>query len=93
MLTYITLALCLIIFVRLFTYSRHGAMYRPVISLLATIIMMASGAVALLIACGDLRIGWVALPLVALLAVFTAMAVWCKGNLAAAIRSIFGGLV
>lgn len=86
MLTIITLILCAIIFVRLFTYRRHGARYRRAVSWLATIVMASAGAAVIFILDGQLRVQSLAWPLVILLAVFTAATVHCKGNLSAVMK-------
>lgn len=86
MLSAITLFLCLAIFVRLFTYSRHGARYRPFVSILAAMVMAASGATALLIVAGHLQVSLHALPAVLLLAVFAVSVSRCKGNLSSVVR-------
>ena len=86
MLTIITLILCAIIFVRLFTYRRKGAQYRPAVSWLATIVMASAGAGVIFILDGQLRGQLLAWPLVILLGVFTAAAVRCGGNLSAVMK-------
>lgn len=86
MLTIITLFLCAIIFVRLFTYRRKGAQYRPAVSWLATIVMASAGAAVIFILDGQLRVQLLAWPLVILLSVFTAATLQCKGNLSAVMK-------
>ena|SRR5690606_42159106 len=86
MLTIITLILCAILFVRLFTYRRQGAQYRPAVSWLATIVMASAGAAVIFILDGQLRVQLLAWPLVILLGVFTAAAVRCEGNLSAVMK-------
>lgn len=86
MLTIITLILCAILFVRLFTYRRQGARYRPGMSWLATIVMASAGAGVIFILDGQLRVQLLAWPLVILLGVFTAAAVRCGGNLSAVMK-------
>lgn len=86
MLTIITLILCAIIFIRLFTYRRKGAQYRRAVSWLATIVMASAGAGVIFILDGQLRVQLLAWPLVILLGVFTAAAVRCEGNLSAVMK-------
>lgn len=86
MLNAITLFLCLAIFVRLFTYSRQGARYRPWVSIFAAVVMAASGATALLIVTDHLEVSLYALPLVFVLAVFAVSVSRCRGNLSSVVR-------
>ena len=86
MLTTITLILCIVLFVRLFTYRRQGAQYRPGMSWLAVIVMASSGATSIFILDGQLRVQLLAWPLVILLGVFTAATLQCKGNLSAVMK-------
>lgn len=86
MLTIITLVLCVVVFVRLFTYSRHGARYRPWVSIFAAVVMAASGATALLIVTDHLEVSLYALPLVLVLAVFAVSVSRCRGNLSEVAR-------
>lgn len=86
MLTIITLILCATIFVRLFTYRRHGARYRRAVSWLATIVMASAGAGVIFILDGQLRVQLLAWPLVILLGVFTAATLRCSGNLSAVLK-------
>lgn len=86
MLTIITLILCLIIFIRLFTYRRDGARYRAGMSCLAVVVMAASGAAVIFIVDGQLRIQPLAWPLVILLGVFMVATLRCAGNLSAVLK-------
>lgn len=86
MLTTITLILCITLFVRLFTYRRKGAQYRPGMSWLAVLVMASSGAASIFIMDGQLKIQPLAWPLVILLGVLTAAAVRCEGNLSAVMK-------
>lgn len=86
MLTIITLILCLIIFIRLFTYRRQGAQYRPGMSWLAVLVMASSGAASIFILDGQLRIQPLAWPLVVLLGVLTLATLRCAGNLSAVLK-------
>lgn len=86
MLTIITLVLCAIIFVRLFTYRRKGAQYRRAVSWLATIVMASAGAAVIFILDGQLRVQLLAWPVVVLLGVFTAATLQCKGNMSAVMK-------
>ena len=86
MLTTITLILCIVLFVRLFTYRRQGAQYRPGMSWLAVLVMASSGAASIFILDGQLKIQPLAWPLVVLLGVLTAAAVRCEGNLSAVMK-------
>lgn len=86
MLTIITLILCITVFIRLFTYSRQGARYRAGISLVAMLVMASSGAAAIFILDGQLKIQTLAWPLVCLLAVFTYATLRCHGNLSTVVR-------
>lgn len=86
MLTTITLILCIVLFVRLFTYRRQGAQYRPGMSWLAVLVMASSGAASIFILDGQLKVQPLAWPLVVLLGVLTAAAVRCEGNLSAVMK-------
>lgn len=80
--TTLTLALCLIIFGRLFTYRRNGARYRPIVSLLATLIMASCGTVAIRILAGGRSIAIEEWPILIPLAVLAYALCRCDGNLA-----------
>lgn len=86
MLTIITLILCVTMFVRLFTYNRQGAQYRPGISLLSTVLMASCGAAAIFIIDGSFRVQPMAWPLVVVQAVFTYATIRCYGNLSKVVR-------
>ena len=86
LLTYMTMALCLVIFVRLFTYRRDGARYRPLISAAAVVVMACCGALVIHILAGDLRIQGKLWPMVGLLSVFAIGLVRCGGNLSMVLR-------
>ena len=85
-LTYATLILCLVMFVRLFTYQRGDARFRRDVSIMAALIMACCGATAIYIVSGDLRIPYQAWPLVLLLAVLTASLMRCGGNMSKVLR-------
>lgn len=89
-LTYSTLFLCLVVFVRMFTYQREGARFRRDISIMAGLIMACCGAMIVYILAGDYRVhphGW---PLVAMLAILTASLMRCEGNLSHVLRMASG---
>lgn len=89
-LTYSTLILCLVVFIRMFTYRREGARFRRDISIVATLIMMCSSAMVVYILAGDYKVhphGW---PLVAMLAILTASLMRCEGNLSHVLRTASG---
>ncbi|WP_179484902.1 phage holin family protein [Stutzerimonas kunmingensis] len=86
LLTQVTFLICLVLFVRLFTYRRGAARFRRGVSCLAMLVMGCAGAAVIYILTGELRVPAMAWPLVVLLAVF-AWAVWQSGgNLAGAFR-------
>jgi len=85
-LTYATLILCLVMFVRLFTYQRGDAQFRRDVSIMAALIMACCGATAIYIVAGDLRIPYQAWPLVLLLAVLAASLMRCGGNMSKVLR-------
>ncbi len=89
-LTYSALILGIVVFIRMFTYRREGARFRRDISIVATLIMMCSGAMVALILTGDYVVhpnGW---PLIAMLAIMTASLVRCEGNLSHVLRMAGG---
>lgn len=89
-LTYSTLFLCLVVFVRMFTYRRQGARFRRDISIMAALIMACCGAMVAYIISGDYLVhpkGW---PLVAMLAILTASLMRCEGNLSHVLRMASG---
>lgn len=85
-LTYATLILCVVMFVRLFTYQRGEARFRRDVSIMAALIMACCGATAIYIVSGDLRIQYQAWPLVLLLAVLAASLMRCGGNMSKVLR-------
>lgn len=87
MLTYVALILCLIIFIRMFTYRRDGARFRRGVSVLAYMVMVCCGATVIYISSGKLHISYYHWPMVVLLAVFAVATVSCGGNLAQVLRS------
>ncbi len=80
-LTQVTFWLCVALFVRLFTFRRHGARFRRNMSCLAWLVMVASGAVVVYIGKGQLIMPRNSWPLVVLLAVFVGSVCHRSGNL------------
>lgn len=78
--------LCVVLFVRLFTFQRGVLRFRRGMSCLAWLTMASAGAAVIHIAQGDLILPPYAWPLVTLLAVFTGLVWRAKGNLAAVLR-------
>ena len=87
LLTYITLALCVTTFVRLFCYQRKGADFNRGVSVAATIVMMASATAAIEIAAGKFVVQPVAWPMIVMQAVLVIGLVRTKGNLAPILRA------
>ncbi|UCJ18282.1 phage holin family protein [Pseudomonas sp. MM211] len=85
-LTHATFCLCGAVFVRLFTYRRHGARFRRGMSCMAMLLMGSSGSAMLQIMLGDLKLPAQAWSLVLLLAVFAVAVFRSGGNLAGVIR-------
>lgn len=85
-LTQVALWLCVVIFVRLFTYQRGTARFRRGISCLATLVMGCSGITILYILQGKLILPPLAWPLIILLLVFAWAVVRAEGNLAGVLR-------
>lgn len=86
LLTQVTFLICVVLFLRLFTYRRGVARFRRGVSCLAMLVMGCAGAAVIYILTGELRVPAMAWPLVVLLAVF-AWTVWQSGgNLAGALR-------
>lgn len=87
LLTQVTFLICLVLFVRLFTYRRGASRFRRGVSCLAALVMGCAGSTVIYILTGDLRVPAMAWPLVVLLAVL-AWAIWQSGgNLAGVFRS------
>jgi len=78
--------LCLVLFLRLFTFQRGALRFRRNISFLAWLTMAAAAAAVIYIATGTLTLPAFAWPLVLILAVFTWLVWRAKGNLAAVLR-------
>ncbi|EQM66102.1 phage holin family protein [Pseudomonas tohonis] len=77
-----TFWLCVVLFVRLFTYQRGDARHRLGISLMAWLVMGSAGSGALLILKGQLVLPASAWPLVVLLAIFAFAVFRARGNMA-----------
>lgn len=86
LLTKLTLLLCAVIFVRLFTYNRGDARFRRGMSCLATLVMGCAGVTVIHILMGTLRLPAQAWPLVMLLVVFAWAVVRAGGNMAGVLR-------
>lgn len=85
-LTYTSLVLSLIIFVRLFTYQRGDARFRRDVSIMAALIMACSGATVIYILLGRLVVPSAGWPLVLMLAVLMASLMRSSGNLSEVLR-------
>lgn len=85
-----TFWLCLVLFLRLFTFQRGALRFRRNISFMAWVTMAASAAAVIYIATGKLTLPAFAWPLVLILAVFTWLVWRAKGNLAAVLRPAAG---
>lgn len=85
-----TFWLCLVLFLRLFTFQRGALRFRRNISFLAWVTMAGSAAAVIYIATGKLTLPAAAWPLVLILAVFTWLVWRAKGNLAAVLRPAAG---
>ena len=81
-LTQATFWLCVALFVRLFTFRRHGARFRRSMSCLAWLVMVASGSAVVYIGKGLLVMPHNSWPLVLLLSVFVGSVCKSSGNLA-----------
>lgn len=86
LLTQATFWLCVVVFVRLFTFQRGGARFRRGISCLAVAVMFSAGVTIIHILKGDLVLPEAAWPLVVLLAVFAVSVLRTAGNLAGVLR-------
>ena len=82
--------LCVVLFVRLFTFQRGALRFRRGISFLAYLTMACSAAVVIFIGTGRLTLPVLAWPLVVILSVFTWLVWRAKGNLAAVLRPAAG---
>lgn len=80
-LTQATFWLCLVLFVRLFTFKRKGARFRRSMSVLAWAVMSSSGAALVFISNGSLVMQPQSAPLVVILAVFVGSVCQSAGNL------------
>ncbi|MEE4462650.1 phage holin family protein [Azotobacter chroococcum] len=85
-LTWITFLLCVVTFVRLFTYQRKGARFRRDVSVMATIVMMACLAACVEIATGQFVVQPRAWPLIVIHAVLAMGLLKTRGNLAPVLR-------
>lgn len=81
-LTQATFWLCVALFIRLFTFKRHGARFRRNMSCLAWLVMVASGSAVVYIGKGLLVMPHNSWPLVLLLSVFVGSVCKSSGNLA-----------
>ncbi|WP_324710112.1 phage holin family protein [Pseudomonas citronellolis] len=82
MLTQATFWLCVVLFLRLFTFQRGDARYRRSISWMAWAVMGCAGSVVLFIIKGLLIMPAMSWPLVILLGVFTFAVLKARGNMA-----------
>nr|WP_288358268.1 phage holin family protein [uncultured Pseudomonas sp.] len=89
--TQATFWLCVVLFVRLFTFQRGALRFRRSMSCLAYVTMASSGAAVIHILQGDLVLPGHAWPLVVLLTIFTGLVVRARGNLAAVLRPSASG--
>lgn len=88
-LTWITFTLCIITFVRMFTYKREGANFHRGVSIAATAVMMASATAAVQILTGKFIVQPVAWPMIVMQTVLVVGLIHTKGNLAPIIRGNF----
>ncbi|SFY16545.1 phage holin family protein [Azotobacter vinelandii] len=86
MLTWITLGLCIVTFVRLFTYQRKGARFRRDVSIMATVVMMACITTCVEIVTGQLVVQPAAWPMIVIHAVMAVGLIRTRGNLAPVLR-------
>jgi len=82
MLTQATFWLCVVLFLRLFTFQRGDARFRRSISWMAWAVMGCAGSVVLFIIKGLLIMPVNSWPLVILLGVFTSTVLKARGNMA-----------
>jgi hypothetical protein len=80
-LTQATFWLCLVLFIRLFTFKRKGARFRRSMSVMAWAVMASAGAVIVFICKGLLVMQAESAPLVMILAVFVGSVCQSGGNL------------
>jgi len=85
-LTFLTMVLAGVIFIRLFTYQRKGASYRWGKSAIAVVMMIACGRLVIQALTGDLIVPPQFWPFVVLLAVFAMAIVRAGGNVACLVR-------
>ena len=86
LLTQMTFALSLVVFVRVFTYRRNGARYRLGMSAVAVLVMIATGRLMIETLLGGLVVPAECWPLVLLLAVFAVSMMRTGGNVAGLLR-------
>lgn len=86
-LTWITFALCMTTFVRMFTYKRKGAEFHRGVSVCATIVMMASVVAAVEIVTGQFKVQPAAWPMIVMQGVLVIGLLRTKGNLAPLLRA------
>ena len=85
MLSWVGIALCSVIFVRLFTYRRDGARFRRGVSLCAVLMMAACGAMVVYLLTGKTALHLHDWPLLVLLAVLAYSLLTSQGNLASVV--------
>lgn len=86
LLTQLTFALSLVVFVRIFTYRRNGARYRLSMSVIAVVVLISSGRLLIETLLGSLVVPVQCWPLVLLLGVFAYALVRAGGNVAGLLR-------
>jgi hypothetical protein len=86
LLTQVLFWMCLVIFLRLFTYQRGDARFKRGMSCLAWIVMGSAGATMLNILKGELVIPEPAWPLVIMVGVFVWAVMRAGGNMAGVLR-------
>lgn len=86
LLTQLTFALSLVVFVRLFTYRRNGARYRLGMSAVAVVVMIATGRLMIETLLGTLLVPAECWPMVVLLGVFAYGVIRTGGNVAGLLR-------
>lgn len=85
-LTFLTVLLCIVIFVRLFTFKRNGAQYRWGKSLVAIVVMVACGRLLIEVLTSRLVVPFEFWPFVLLQGVFALAIVRAGGNVARLVR-------
>lgn len=81
-LTYLSVIICFLIFIRLFTFQRNGARFRRGVSLMATAVMACCGSLVIYVLSGRLVMTATDWPMVGMLAFFGVSVFRCRGNLA-----------